>query len=225
MVLSKRLAVVIAALALLTTACGEWNPSFGPTSPSGTNAASNGATIHGKVKGWGLTSTTSATTSATASDATTNTVTVSVVGTNISTTVSVSGNFVLEGVPSGTIQLRFSSSAGTATVSITGVSAEDIDITVELNGSTAVIVNITRTPAGSAPPASTGSQTIEGAISSFSYGDRSMKVNGIEVKIWDAPVYQGNQRVGLSMLAVGQRVRVRGDWVHDYLVATDVTIL
>jgi hypothetical protein len=70
------------------------------------------------------------------------------------------------------------------------------------------------------PPSNGGSgNSIEGVITTFRFGDRPMVANGIEVKIWDAPVYQGGQRVGLSLLAVGQGMQVTGTWVHDYLVA------
>ena len=62
-------------------------------------------------------------------------------------------------------------------------------------------------------------------ISSISYGDRSMKVNGIEIKVRDAPIYQGSSRVGITMLQVGQRVKVTGVWEHDYIIATQVNIL
>lgn len=221
---ARRLAVgLVTALAVLATACGgDFQSPSSPTA-SGSPASSGGARITGKVKGWGL----SATAPSTLASTTGATVTVTVVGTNISTTVSVTGNFVLDGVPSGTIQLQFSSAGTTATTTITGVSTEQIDITVELNGSSAVIVRIERAPMGSpnSPPPSGGSQTVEGAITSISHGDRSMKINGLEIKIWDAPIYQGSQRVGIRLLSPGMRVRVKGNWVHDYIVATEVTIL
>jgi hypothetical protein len=66
---------------------------------------------------------------------------------------------------------------------------------------------------------------VDGPIADVSHGDRSMKVNGIDVKIWDAPVYRGSQRVGISELRVGQRVGVKGSWVESkYIVATEVVI-
>jgi hypothetical protein len=64
--------------------------------------------------------------------------TVSVVGTNISTTINGGGEFTLSGVPSGTVQLKFSGSGVDAMVTIAGVTASDhIDITVRVNGGTA----------------------------------------------------------------------------------------
>jgi hypothetical protein len=64
--------------------------------------------------------------------------TVSVVGTNITTTINGGGEFTLSGVPSGTVQLKFSGSGVDAMVTISGVTASDrIDITVSVNGGTA----------------------------------------------------------------------------------------
>jgi hypothetical protein len=48
----------------------------------------------------------------------------------------------------------------------------------------------------------------------------------LEIKVWDAPIYDGSNRIGISMLQVGQRVRVKGTAVHDdYIIATQVNIL
>jgi hypothetical protein len=49
--------------------------------------------------------------------------------------------------------------------------------------------------------------------------------NGLEIKVRDAPIYQGSSRVGITVLRVGQRVRVTGVWEHDYIIATRVDIL
>lgn len=89
-----------------------------------------------------------------------------------------------------------------------------------------VVINAGATPPPGTPPNGGGAYTAEGVISSISHGDRSMKVNGIDIKIWDAPIYRGSQRVGISELSVGQRVGVKGNWVESkYVVATEVSVL
>jgi hypothetical protein len=65
-------------------------------------------------------------------------VTVKVAGTNNSTTTNGQGQFTLTGVPPGEVRLEFTGPGGSATISISGVSAdEEIRITVTLNGSNA----------------------------------------------------------------------------------------
>jgi hypothetical protein len=107
--------------------------SLAPTAPSivGTSA---GAVISGRVNGATLAATSMNTFTVMDSKA----LTVSVVGTSISTTVNGSGEFTLSGVPSGTVQLKFSGSGVDATVSISGVTASDrIEITVSVTGGSA----------------------------------------------------------------------------------------
>lgn len=65
-------------------------------------------------------------------------VTVKVVGTNISTTTDGRGLFTLTGVAPGEVKLEFTGAGGSATISISGVSADDeIRISVTLNGTNA----------------------------------------------------------------------------------------
>ena len=52
-----------------------------------------------------------------------------------------------------------------------------------------------------------------------------MKVNGLEIKVRDAPIFDGGSRIGITLLGVGDRVRVTGVWEHDYIVATRVDSL
>jgi hypothetical protein len=146
-----------------------------------------------------------------------NKITVTVAGTDITATLSGSGNFVLNGVPSGNVQLHFSGNGVDARLSIDGVQPEHIKIAITLNGSNASVDSLTRVQMNDAAE-------LEGVISSVSRGDRSMRVNGIEIKIKDAPVYLGSSRVGLELLEVGQRVKVTGTWYHDYVNATTVVI-
>ena len=106
---SAAIAAVIAA-----AACGGL-----PTAPS-----QEGATIAGTVAGGGsaLSTFASGRGAATASS----TFTVSVAGTNISATLDGGGNFVLNGVPAGDIQLVFSDGSWTATLSLSQVSPDQL---------------------------------------------------------------------------------------------------
>lgn len=222
---SNRLALL--AVALVSAACGQWTPPL-PTAPSD---VSKGAIISGTVNGFkrSAQSTTPPTRAVAAVLAVLDTVTfatpvqattgftVTVAGTNITTTLNDSGKFVLEGVPMGNVQLRFTGEGVDARIDIGGVKPEHIQIVVTLNGSKATIDSINRVQTDNIAE-------LEGLITSISHGDRSMKVNGFEIKVREAPIYNGSQRVDISTLSVGQRVRIRGTWVHDYVVATEVTV-
>lgn len=207
---AKRL-VPLLVVSLLVAACGGEFTSSLPTGPSGTTTS--GATINGIVNGMSSAITTSWTTANTVPAG----ITVTVVGTNISTAVSGSGTFVLTGVPSGNVQLRFTGPGVDATLTITGVTTEQIQIVITLSGSNANVDSMNRTQSGN-------SAEIEGLISSISYGDRSMKVAGVEVKVRNAPIRHGSTEVGLTTLAVGHRVHVKGTREHDYIVATEVIL-
>lgn len=201
---------LLVALSLLTAACGDWIAPM-PTAPS---SSSNGATITGSVLGMPNSAALQGLSTAAATGAGS---TVTVVGTNITATVNGSGRFVLEAVPSGTVQLQFSGQGLSGTITIDGVGAEHIQITVTVNGASVHLDSINRIQAED-------HAVVEGTISSISHGDRSMKVNGLEIKVWDAPIWNGSSRVGVSTLQVGDRVHVTGNVVHDYIVATEVRV-
>jgi hypothetical protein len=222
---TKALAFIV-ALSAVNVACGEWSAPL-PTAPSD---PSKGATISGTARpAADLASAVSPSRLfapvLAALDAVTFTkpvgassgLTVTVVGTSITATLSGSGNFVLTGVPSGTIQLHFSGPGVDARITISGVQPEHIKISITLNGTSATVDSVIRVQMDEAAE-------VEGVISSISHGDRSMKVNGIEIKVREAPVWNGTSRVGIETLAVGQRVRVNGTWSHDYVVASNVVI-
>jgi hypothetical protein len=108
-----------------------------PTSPSG----ARGAQIVGRVSGVSMSSTASVngltasplTQTTSSSDA----LKVSVNGTNIETTVDGTGQFTLNGVPSGTIVLNFTGRGVNASVTIRGVNTGDqieIDVRLENGG-------------------------------------------------------------------------------------------
>jgi len=208
-------AVCALAMSIVTAACGGDVTSSLPTGPSGT--ATTGATINGVVNGMSSSSRAWSTASGSTANTTPSGITVTVVGTTLSTTVSGTGTFTLTGVPSGTVQLRFSGPGVDATLTITGVTTEQIQIVITLNGSSANVDSMNRTPVG-------GTAEVEGVISSISYGDRSMKVSGMEIKVRNAPILHGSSQVGLTTLQVGYRVLVKGIREHDYIVATEVIV-
>ena len=116
------LGILAVACAAAVVACGG---ASAPTAPSPSGGA--GATIAGNVMSppAGLT--------------------VAVAGTNLSTPVESSGDFQLSSVPSGNVQLRFTSSSVSATAQIANVGQEElIQIQVQMNGATATIVNEVR---------------------------------------------------------------------------------
>jgi hypothetical protein len=207
--------VSVSVLSFLTVGCGADVNSSLPVGPSSTTAS--GATITGTVNGVSSAGRAWSTAPGTTANTAPAGITVTVVGTTLSTTVSGTGTFTLTGVPAGTVQLRFSGPGIDATLTITGVSTEQIQIVVTLSGSSANVDTMNRTPIG-------GAAEVEGLISAISYGDRSMKVAGVEVKVRNAPIFQGSTQVGLTTLQVGYRVHVKGTKEHDYIVAAEVIV-
>jgi hypothetical protein len=131
-------AAALAAAAAIAAACGG---SSGPTAPGSESAR---ATIAGTVHGGSALLLASPAPGQTAAGVPAG-MTVTVAGTNLSAAVSESGQFHIEGVQAGSIELVFSSPAGRASVRITVGQAELIQIQVTVNGSSAAIVNEVRT--------------------------------------------------------------------------------
>lgn len=228
MSVSRQIKVLLAVLSLLTAGCGEWTPPL-PTAPSASSAGT--ATISGTVSG--LPQSARLTSPAfpllasalAALDAVTfavplradSGVTVTVVGTDISVTLSGSGKFVLTNVPVGNIQLRFSGPGTDAVLTIHGVTNEHVQLVVKLEGSSAKLESFNRIQAGN-------TAQLEGLISSISYGDRSMRVANVEVKVRDVPVRHGSTIVPFNDLVIGQRVHVKGTVQNNHVVAQEVTL-
>ena len=124
-------AVVVAALA--AAACGGGSPS----SPDVADA--RGAIIRGSVQG---SSTSGSGGGGLSASSASPTLKVSVVGTNLSTATDGSGEFVLTGVPTGHVELRFEGPGLDARLEIGGLSdGQEIQITVRVNGSGVVLVS------------------------------------------------------------------------------------
>lgn len=127
----SRLSTVFAiGLCTAIAGCGGTG-ALSPAGPSGSRRAGT-ATITGRVTGVPVSSTASG---IGARPMATTTVTVTIVGTDITTAVDGSGNFELNGVPPGNVQLRFAGNGSTATITLSGVAAGDrIHIVVSLSG-------------------------------------------------------------------------------------------
>jgi hypothetical protein len=132
--LRKSIGWTLLAAAAGMTACGGGG---NPAGPSETTSAP-GATIAGTVNG--IQNFSSGGAGPTNSGAPSG-VTVSIVGTNLSASVDTSGRFHVEGVPSGSPQLRFSYGSTNATGTLPNVNPDElVRVQVTLNGTTAVIV-------------------------------------------------------------------------------------
>jgi uncharacterized protein DUF5666 len=134
--------LVLIMSAAFAICCGG-DASLSPTAPTGKNVIRQpGAVIVGQVSNPPAPATSRSATGMPATAATLATidsasVTVKVVGTNISTTTN-QGQFTLTGVPPGEVQLEFSGRGGSATISISGVTADqEIHISVTLTGNNA----------------------------------------------------------------------------------------
>jgi hypothetical protein len=125
MSMPARSSLVSLCLCLVAVAgCGGGGAA--PTAPSSTGGS--GATIAGTVR--------SAAASVPAG------LTVAVAGTGLSVAVESSGDFQLDGVPSGNVQLQFKNASVNATAQIPNVADDQlVRIQVQLNGSTASVVS------------------------------------------------------------------------------------
>jgi hypothetical protein len=124
---------------------------------------------------------------------------VTVVGTSLSVTTDSSGRFTIQGVPAGSVELRFQGNGMDATLRIDGLTdGQVVTITVEVRGSQASFVR-----------APTRQQRIEitGEIQSMS--PPQFRVSGLTVVTDGNTRFKGSGRVrSLGDLKVGDRVEV-----------------
>ena len=141
---------VIVLLSLIGTAVGSAAcASSAPSAPTELSAATtptrigNGATINGSITGPALSAVFPGG-SGFASLAGPG-LSVAVVGTSLAASVNPNGAFVLTDVPPGDIQLRFTGPGTDALLTVTGVTGGDeLRITVKVEGSTALLQNVSR---------------------------------------------------------------------------------
>jgi len=124
---TRSLLVSLSLCFVAVSGCGGGGAT--PTSPS--TSGGSGATIAGTVSGAAATAPAG--------------MTVAVVGTNLAATVEASGNFQVDSVPTGNVQLQFRNGSTTATAQISNVANDEfVQIQVQLNGSSASIVSEVR---------------------------------------------------------------------------------
>ncbi len=164
--------LVLVISAAFAICCGG-DASLSPTAPSGGSVIrQTGAVIVGQVNSASAPATPRSTTGMSATAATLATldsaaVKVKVVGTNISTTTK-EGQFTLTGVPPGDVQLEFTGRDGSATISISGVRADqEIQIFVTLNGNNARVDSERRNKRGDGSGNGEDQPELKGAVSSL----------------------------------------------------------
>ena len=193
----------LAALILSSLACGT-SDSTGPSAM---------ATIEGTVNPGTAAAGPDARALAAASNGAT--ITVSVVGTGLSTTTDASGSFVITGVPSGSVTLRFQGSGIDATLQISGIEAgQTLTITVRVSGSSAVLDG---PPGARQQCAASGAKAeIEGEItaataSSITVFQQGAVKGSYVCQVSSATrIRKGNTTFTLSQLQLGSRVHVSG---------------
>jgi hypothetical protein len=202
-------------LLMVATACGRGQMSSSPVSPSapstGGTSLSGSAVISGTLAG--VQSSNSAFHPASSG------LTVTITGTNISATVVPGGTFVLNGVPSGNVELHFTGPGVDATVTISDVvNNETIHIVVTVNGSRAdVSVTDRETP-------NSGTE-LEGLITSIDPPSRTLVISGTTVSVpVTATIRHGDQVLTLADLRLGQRVHVKGTVSGSTVVASEVML-
>ncbi len=209
----------------ISAACGDGaSTSVTPASPTSVRASSStGAVITGRVNSLSAApSTVMAADRWSAAGISTMAITsirVTVIGTSVSTQVDGAGQFTLTDVPPGTVQLKFSGSGIDATLSLTGVAANDrIEINVTLNGNRARLDSDRRS-------SSNNGVEVQGPISALNLAARSLQIAGQTVVVpATAVVRRGDRTLQFTDLKMGDQVKVKGSRDGSTVTATEVKI-
>jgi hypothetical protein len=218
-----RLLVVVATA--ISAACGDGSStSVTPASPTGVRASNTtGAVITGRVNSVSAAPSTPMATdrwsAAVVSTMATTSLTVTIVGTSVTSRVDGTGQFTLTGVPPGTVQLRFSGPGNDATVTLTGVEADDrIEINVTLNGNRARLDSDRRS-------SSSNGVLVNGRITGINTGARSLEVGSQTVLVpTTAVIRHGNRTLQFSDLRMGDHIQVKGTRAGSTITATEVKV-
>ena len=126
---------------------------------------------------------------------------------------------VLNGVPAGNAELRFSGPGVDARSTLADVGeGEQIRIVVTVQGSNAAVNVIDRKKPDDG-------KEIEGLIASINLAARTIVVNGTTIGVpTDSIIRHGNTTLTLSQLKTGQRVHVRGTVSGSMVVASEVKL-
>ena len=218
----KGLSVLGVALGIWTAACGS--PSDSPTAPALPSTA--GATVQGTVNaGVGATSL------STPSHSSAAVIRVTVVGTSLATATDAGGRFLLAGIPSGRVSLRFEGPGIDARIELSGlVDGQVLTIAVQAAGTTARVVS-TPSPVPSPSPSPRPSPTpAPGAEVEFSgrvesITPPSLVVAGRIVRT-DAStrIKRDDRNIGLTDLRVGEVVEVEGRQASGVVMASKIKV-
>src|SRR5262245_45360666 len=203
---------ILVLCGLLAASCGH---STGPTSPSaglpgtGSSPVSGGASITGTVVS-------SVTANSYRAEATGLTVTVT--GSAISATVN-GGQFTLQGVPPGTVELRFTGPGVDARLTIENVGDRDeVRITVRVNGNQAEIEDNRHEKPDHGVE-------LEGTLTEVNPAARTLRVGSSLVNVpAGTPIRHGDQTFDFSALHLGDRVHVKGTATATAVTATEIKI-
>jgi len=216
--------ILFAVLAASTVACGN---SMSATGPSGTSGS--GAVISGRVTMTGSAAASVGTTAPLAlwvlpvavpmASSVAGTVTVTIVGTGASTTIDGTGNFTLDNVPPGSVQLHFQGRGTDAMLTISGIEADDhISIAVTLNGNNARLDQREKTKGGNG-------NEVNGRIDSIDAGARTLRVNGMTVLVPTSTVIRhGNRTFAFADLRLGDHVQVKGTLAGTTVTASEIKV-
>lgn len=210
---------VLAALALasvVATACGKSSSPASPLSPSSPASGTSGATINGTVSG-----TTSGSAAGYAKLDAGSGITVTIAGTNLTVAVDGNGKFVFTNVPAGTVQLIFTSSGGTSTITLEGVKATDtITVKITIKGASASLDTEERN--------GTAVTELEDRITAINPPGSTPNALMVGSTLVSVPgtitIRHGGTTVLFTELKVGDRVHVRGTMVGTVFNATEVIV-
>jgi hypothetical protein len=204
------LSVAGLAVVLAAAGCGSSSSVTGPEEAP--PLATGAAVLQGTVSGGGIAA--SSRDGFTASCCAGSGWTVRIEGTALSTNVDEEGEFILSGVPAGTVTLIFEGPGGTAQLTVSGlVDGQVLSLQVHLSGGTATIAHQEAcTP--------TRDTKITGALESMTGTQLVVGGNPVDAsqvrKVW-----RGSRRAQLGELEVGEKVKVWGTLRGDGVIVAE----
>ena len=149
--------------------------------------------------------------------------TVQVVGTNLSATAGPFGQFTLNGVPAGNVELRFSGPGVDAKITITQVeNGEIITVAVRVSGTTAVVKSEERSGSGNGETRINGVvDQLSGTAFSFEFFIGTRRIHGSNLTQFFG---EGPNVQGFANLRNGRRVEVKGTPGNTFIIANRIHI-